>query len=352
MHSAVRLPAWGEQPGLSDANLQCGIESSDRSCVTFFPVWVLAARGLRQRCPGAGPERAQWSTRGWGGGRLLGAQGSWEVGGQEGREGGLERSWFQRHWVARGLWVTWGRQSPGGERPRGRDSVQTVLTPRCGWQALSFPRSESWPRGCFCHVSPVHSAGGAGPPGMRAVLPTAHNLDSRHPYLPQFGLISPKKDEDAPGREMIPLRRKSHNTGCKIDNPQGPVVQDRELYSTLCDNLLGKRIWKRIDTCMCTPSLFSYVQLLVTPWTVAHQAPLSMGFPRQEYWSGLPCPPPGDLPNPGIEPVSRCVSYIAGSIFTSEPPGKPSVSWMCITESLRYMPETNTTLNQLYSDIK
>ena len=43
---------------------------------------------------------------------------------------------------------------------------------------------------------------------------------------------------------------------------------------------------------------------LATPWTVAHQAPLCMGFSRQEYWSRLPCPPPGDLPNPGIEPRS------------------------------------------------
>ena len=46
------------------------------------------------------------------------------------------------------------------------------------------------------------------------------------------------------------------------------------------------------------------VQLFATPWTVAHQAPLSMGFSRQEYWSGLPFPPPGDLPNPGIKPAS------------------------------------------------
>ena len=45
---------------------------------------------------------------------------------------------------------------------------------------------------------------------------------------------------------------------------------------------------------------FSRVRRFVTPWTVAHQAPLSMGFSRQEYWSGLPCPPPGDLPEPGI----------------------------------------------------
>ena len=46
----------------------------------------------------------------------------------------------------------------------------------------------------------------------------------------------------------------------------------------------------------------SHVQFFVTPWTIAHQAPLSMGFPRPEYWSGFPFPSPGDLPDPGIEP--------------------------------------------------
>ena len=51
-------------------------------------------------------------------------------------------------------------------------------------------------------------------------------------------------------------------------------------------------------------SCFSHVQLFATLWTAAHQAPLSMGFSRQECWTGLPCPPPGDLPNPGIEPMS------------------------------------------------
>ena len=49
---------------------------------------------------------------------------------------------------------------------------------------------------------------------------------------------------------------------------------------------------------------FSHVQLFTTPWTIAHQASLSMGFSRQEYWSGLPFPSPGDLPDPGIEPRS------------------------------------------------
>ena len=55
-------------------------------------------------------------------------------------------------------------------------------------------------------------------------------------------------------------------------------------------------------------------------WTVAHQAPLSMGFPRQEYWNRLPFSSPGDLPNPGIELTSPA---LAGRFFTTEPPGKP-----------------------------
>ena len=64
----------------------------------------------------------------------------------------------------------------------------------------------------------------------------------------------------------------------------------------------------------------SRVRLLATPWTVAHQAPPSMGFSRQEYWSGLPLPSPGDLPNPGIGPRSPALQADA---LTSEPPGKP-----------------------------
>ena len=58
--------------------------------------------------------------------------------------------------------------------------------------------------------------------------------------------------------------------------------------------------------------ILSHVQLFVTPWTVAHQAPLSMGFSWQEYWSGLPFPPPGDLPNPEIEPMSPVAPAFAG----------------------------------------
>ena len=61
----------------------------------------------------------------------------------------------------------------------------------------------------------------------------------------------------------------------------------------------------------------------MTPWTVACQAPLSMRFPRQEYWSGLPYPTWGDLPNPGIKPASLASPALASRFFTIVPPGKP-----------------------------
>ena len=72
----------------------------------------------------------------------------------------------------------------------------------------------------------------------------------------------------------------------------------------------------------CAKSL-SCVRLFATPWTAARQAPLSMGFSRQEYWSGLPCPPPGDLPNPGIEPGLLCLLHWQAGSLPSAPPGKP-----------------------------
>ena len=60
------------------------------------------------------------------------------------------------------------------------------------------------------------------------------------------------------------------------------------------------------------------VRLFVTPWTVAHQVPLSMEFSRQEYWSGLRFPPPGDFPDPGIKPESPMSPALAGRFFTTE----------------------------------
>ena len=82
------------------------------------------------------------------------------------------------------------------------------------------------------------------------------------------------------------------------------------LQVDLCFNLIGNVKVKSL----------SHVRLFATPWTVAYQAPQSMGFSRQEYWSGLPFPSPGDLPNPGIEPGSPALQTDA---LPSEPLGKP-----------------------------
>ena len=84
---------------------------------------------------------------------------------------------------------------------------------------------------------------------------------------------------------------------------------------------------RQISTNICSSEernkvkLLSRVRLLATPWTVAYQAPLSMGFSRQEYWSGLPFPSPGDLPDPGIESRSPALQADA---LPSELPGKPA----------------------------
>ena len=70
-------------------------------------------------------------------------------------------------------------------------------------------------------------------------------------------------------------------------------------------------------------SRFSRVRLFATRWTIAHQAPLFKGVSRQEHWSALPCPPPGNLPNPGIGPVSLRSPALAGGSLPLMPPGKP-----------------------------
>ena len=75
-----------------------------------------------------------------------------------------------------------------------------------------------------------------------------------------------------------------------------------------------------LPICLCWAQSLSRVQRFVTSWTVAYQAPLFMGFSRQEHWSGLPFPSPEDLPNPGIEPRSPALQ---ADSLPSKPPGKP-----------------------------
>ena len=79
--------------------------------------------------------------------------------------------------------------------------------------------------------------------------------------------------------------------------------------------------------CPCMLRQFNHVQLFVTPWTVAHQGPLSMGFSRQEDWSGLPFPSPGYLPNPGIKHVSP---PLAGRFFITSTTWEAHILYMSI----------------------
>ena len=78
-------------------------------------------------------------------------------------------------------------------------------------------------------------------------------------------------------------------------------------------------------------SRFNRVQLFVTPWAIACQVPLSMGFSRQEYWSGLPCPPLGDLPNPGIKPGFPMSTALAGEFVTTSATWE-ILSWVVINK--------------------
>ena len=102
--------------------------------------------------------------------------------------------------------------------------------------------------------------------------------------------------------------------------------------------------------------LLSRVLLLETPWIVAHQLLLSMGFPRQEYWSGLPFPSPGDLPDPGMESVSPATPTLAGRFFTTESPGSPysftglpkMLAWVFPLDGME-KPEQTFWPTQLYS---
>ena len=93
-------------------------------------------------------------------------------------------------------------------------------------------------------------------------------------------------------------------------------TEDFQASETILQNII-------VETYHYEVKSLSRVRLFVTPWTVAYQAPPSMGFSRQEYWSGVPFPSPGDLPKPGIKPSSPAFQLDA---LTSEPPGKPYIS--------------------------
>jgi len=78
-----------------------------------------------------------------------------------------------------------------------------------------------------------------------------------------------------------------------------------------------------VCVCVCVCLVAKSCAALANPWTVAHQVPLSMGFPMQKYWSGFPFPSPGYLPHPGMEPVSLALQI---NSFITDPPGEPKLS--------------------------
>ena len=101
----------------------------------------------------------------------------------------------------------------------------------------------------------------------------------------------------------------------------------------------------------CMFSCFSNIRLFAVLWTVAHPAPLPMGFSRQEYWSGLPCPPLGDLPHPEIKPLFLVVPALAGRFFTASATGEHIKTSIFVgnrhykmKEKLSFLPKTKKYL--------
>ena len=110
-------------------------------------------------------------------------------------------------------------------------------------------------------------------------------------------------------------------------------------------------IWESLSifpSCECMLTHFSRVHLFVTPWPVARQAALSMGFSRQEYWSGLPSPPAENLPDPETEPVSLTSPALAGMFFTTsatwEVPSYSAQITLIISTHLLFSPYANLLL--------
>ena len=119
------------------------------------------------------------------------------------------------------------------------------------------------------------------------------------------------------------------NTNLLINFIEATCFTDEAVYpilSTLCSGTLAKIAETVLIVLKHAVLCRSVTSASATLWTVVSQAPLTAGFSQQEYWSGWPFPSPGDLPNPGIKPASPASPALAGRLFTTEPPRKPSGS--------------------------
>ena len=122
-------------------------------------------------------------------------------------------------------------------------------------------------------------------------------------------------------KKVISENQKTENPGLQKDRNskvQGiEVTRDDHLLKAPRLECFSYHIFCAGIKCKCALSCFSCIQLFAAPWTIACWAPLSMGFFRQEYWSGLPCHPPGDLPDPGMESASLMSPALAGKFCTT-----------------------------------
>ena len=100
----------------------------------------------------------------------------------------------------------------------------------------------------------------------------------------------------------------------------------------------------------CVLNRFCCVCVFVTLWTLARQAPLSMGFSKQAYWSGLPCPPPADLPHPGMEPASLTSPALAGRFVSTNATWEASISFQLLNKYIRQMQTQESVLGDLLTE--
>ena len=147
-------------------------------------------------------------------------------------------------------------------------------------------------------------------------------LDWGSCYLPPESFPKPEAQSEKDTRDGLETSKEEEEASFPpqvADLPQScgeDLIWGRQYYN-----------WgKRNSFCECHACMLSHFSCiwLCNPWTVALQAPLTMAFSRQAYWSGLLCPPPGNLPDPGIELVVLMAPALAGRFFTTEPPGEPT----------------------------
>ena len=134
--------------------------------------------------------------------------------------------------------------------------------------------------------------------------------------LPRDTVSSQHQKQEAWGSQVLGQKKSKHNSSVfSPQMPETPSFLHWQESPWLCIKHLSSTNFCNRD--VCALSHFSCVWFFATPWTTARQAPPSMGFSRQEYWSGWPCPPSGDLPNPGIEPASLMSPALTGRFFTT-----------------------------------